>query len=718
MSQVFAVKSESDAWELDVLGVPFGGPNNGRDTDGQYFSAASKLYLDRYAAIPAVYYHGFDPDTGRPASEPQYIGKTTGYEVKADGVWFRVLLDKANSFAQRVWDAAQRGIAKASSGSVAHLHRVGADGHITHWPVAELSIFDAVGSRQPANQYAVALPVMKAVYAQAGIALPDDIEGMDVSDAEAGAEGAQQSAPAAGASEPAHSEQAADTAPQEGAEDVEMDEKQINEMVAQQVAAALKTQQDAAAEAARQEAAVQARIDDALKAQKAQHEADLAAAKSEAAVGRRLPGDGGAPYVAQFGNLSKYDDLDTDDLSVLFGLTSAVKSAAKGNGPSEDLRRALAVRLAEMTGDSEQQYRAAKSAMKMAGVPVKANEINQSTLANYGDDWIGVTYSTLLWDKIRLATPVAARIPTVVVPQGSESVILPLASTAPTFYKVAQAANLAANPGRPTSTVTASQLGTAKQTLTVAKLGAAVNYTGELEEDSLIPWVSELRRDLTNEAAEVLEHIIIDGDTDTTATTNINDIGGTPAGSEAFLLFDGFRKLALITNTANARSAGALAIEDYLETVKLLGLAGKNAADKNAVSFLVDMWTHWKSLELPEVKTRDVFVAPTVENGMLTNVYGYNVIVTPNMHRANQDTTYGLKANTAGKVNLDTASANTTGSILAVRWDQWRLGYKRRMQFEIERDVRSDSTAIVVTMRVGMINRDNEASSISYNVGL
>lgn len=723
MSQVRAIKADSGEWELDVLGVPFGGPNNGRDSDGQYFSNATKLYLERYQAIPAVYYHGMDPDTGRPASEPQYIGKTTRYEVKADGVWFRVVLDKTNSFARRVWEAAQAGIAKASSGSIAHLHRIAANGHITHWPVAELSIFDAVGSRQPANQYAVALPALKSVYAQAGIVLPDDIEGTDTDDAGAGAEGAQQSAPAAEPGEPANEQTVKAIAPTEGAEEsIDMDEKQMNDMVAQQVAtavaAALKAQQEEAAKVAAQEAAVQARIDEAMKAQKAQHEAELAAAKAEAAAGRRLPGGSDAPYVSQFGNIAKYDDLEAADLAVLAGLTSAIKGANKGAGPSEDLRKALAVRLTEMSGDDAVQYHAAKSAMKMAGMPAKANELNQSTLASYGDEWIGVTYSTQLWDKIRLATPIAARIPTVTVPQGSESVIIPLASTAPTFFKMAQAANQGANPGSPTATITSSKMGTDKQTLTVSKLGAAVNYTGELEEDSLIPWVAELRRDLTNEAAEVLEHIIIDGDTATGATTNINNIAGTPAGNEAFLLFNGFRKLALVTNTSNARSAGALTIEDYLETVKLLGLAGRNAADKRAVSLIVDMWTHWKSLELAEVKTRDVFVAPTVENGMLTNVYGYDLVTTANMHRANQDATYGLKANTAGKVDLNTASNNTTGSILAVRWDQWRLGYKRRMTFEIDRDPLSDSTAIVVTMRVGLINRDNEASAISYNVGL
>lgn len=716
MSHVFAIKSDDDAWELDVLGVPFGGHNNGRDVDGEYFSPQTKLYLDRYGTVPVVYYHGLDANTGRPSSEPQYIGKTTRYEVKADGVWFRVALDKANDYAARVWAAARQGIAKASSGSIEHLRRVAQDGHITHWPVAELSIFDAVGNRQPANQYAVALPAAKAVYAQAGISLPDDIEGVDADDAEAATEGVQQSVSAAEAGEPTQMEQQTEEAtPTEG---IEMDEKQINEMVQAQVAAAIKAQQDAAAAAAQQEAAIQERVSAALKAQQATHDTELAAAKADAAAGRRLPGGAEAPHVSQFNNIAKYDDLDAADLAVLAGVTSAIKSAGKGAGPSEELRRALAVRLTESTGDEDAQYRAAKSAMKAAGMPVKSDELNRSTLSSYGDEWIGVTYSTQLWDKIRLQTPVAARIPTVVVPQGSESVIIPLASTSPTFYKMAQAADLAANPGRPTVTVTASRMGTNKQTLTVGKLGAAVNYTGELEEDSLIPWVSELRRDLTSEAAEVLEHIIIDGDTATGATTNINDIGGTPAGSEAFLLFDGFRKLALVTNTGNSRSAGTLAIEDYLETVKLLGLAGKNAADKAAVSILVDMWTHWKSLELAEVKTRDVFAAPTIENGMLTNVYGYNVITTPNMHRANLDATYGLKANTAGKVDLDTAANNTTGSILAVRWDQWRLGYKRRMAFEIQRDAISDSTVIVVTMRVGMINRDNEASAISYNVDL
>ena len=712
---VIAIKS-GDAWELDVLGVPYGGPNNGRDVDGQYFSPATKLYLDNYPTVPAVYYHGFDPDTGRPAGEPQFIGKTTGYEVKQDGVWFRVVLDKANAYAQRVWEAAKQGIAKASSGSMTHLHRVARDGHITHWPVTELSIFDAVGKRQPANQYAVALPAAKAVYAAAGLdlpSLPDDIEGEDAAQPEAAAIGAQQSAPAVKADDTPQVNTTIDDSPKEGI----MDEQNIKDIVA----AALTEERERVAKENAAKSAEQARIDEAVKAAKADMQAQIDAA----AAANRIPGGmTGAPAVTQYGDIAKYDNLEIADLAVLAALGKATKMAGKTDGPSLELLKALAVRLGESDEGKAAEYGAAKAALKMAQVKahgtqaVKANELNYSTYASYGDEWIGVTYSTQLWDKIRLATPIVGRIPTVTVPQGSESVVIPLLGASPTFYKVAQATAQAANPGRTDATYTTSKLGTSSQTLTVGKLGAAVNYTGELEEDSFIPWVSELRRDLTNEAAEVLEHIVIDGDTEAGATTNINDIGGTPAGTEAFMLFNGFRKLALVTNTANSRSAGTFAIEDYLETLKLMGLGGRNAADRNAVSFIQDMHTGWKSLELTEVKTRDVYAQPTIENGVLAGIYGREVITSPNMHRANQDATYGLKANTSGKVNLDTASANTTGSILAVRWDQWRFGYKRMMTFEIQREPLSDSTLIVVNMRVGMIYRDTDASAISYNVGL
>lgn len=723
---VRAIKNDGE-WALEVLGVPFGGHNNGRDSDGEYFSSKTNIYQDKLPSVPAVYFHGWD-ENNQPATEPAYIGMATYERTDAKGHWYKVILDKASDYAKRVWTAAKQGIARASSGSITHLVRKERDGHITHWPVAELSIFDAVGKRQPANQYAVAMPVLKSVYAAAGLTLPLDIESLDSAQSpEDAAIGAGRTLAQGRASAKANeTDTQQDNNSSTGV--FEMDENQVKELVA----AALKAERDAAKAASDRQAEITNAATEAAKATREAMQAEVDAAKAEAVKAqktadeaaaelRRLPG--GAPSVAKLNNIYKYDHLGIDDMAFAIGVLNAAKGMRFGDsesrGASDDLRKALAIRIAE-TDDSrtDNQFVASKSAMKMAGMSMKANELNQSTLSSYGDEWVGVTYSTQLWDKVRLATPIAANIPTIEVPQGSESIVIPVVGSSPTFYKMAQASAQASNPGRVTPTITTSRFGTANKTLTPAKLGAAINYTGELEEDSFIPWVAELRRDLVAEAAEVLEHVIVDGDTETGATTNINSIGGTPAGTEAYMLFDGFRKLALVTNTANSRSAGTLAVEDYLETLKLLGVGGRNAADKSKVAFIIDMWTHWKSLELAEIKTRDVFVAPTVENGMLANIYGARVIASPNMHRANQDATYALKANTAGKVDLTTASNNTTGSILAVRFDQWRLGYKRRWAFEVQRDAISDSTVIVGTMRVGMVYRDTEASGISYNVTL
>jgi hypothetical protein len=77
---------------------------------------------------------------------------------------------------------------------------------------------------------------------------------------------------------------------------------------------------------------------------------------------------------------------------------------------------------------------------------------------------------------------------------------------------------------------------------------------------------------------------------------------------------------------------------------------------------------------------------------------------------------YKLKANSAGKIDVDTEANNAYGAILAVRYDQWLLGWKRRVTVETERFAESDSSQIVVMMRVGLINRDTAASAIGYNV--
>ena len=170
MKQTIRTLEQGEAWVLEVLGVPYGGPFGGKDAQGEYFTPETDLWLDRIPKRPVVYYHGLLEG----GSRPQVIGEELGWERRPDGVWFRVLLDRANALARRVWEAAQKGLARASSGAIGHLVRVAADGRILAWPIGELSLLDARQHR-PANPYAVAIPYRmeatraKAAFAAAGL---------------------------------------------------------------------------------------------------------------------------------------------------------------------------------------------------------------------------------------------------------------------------------------------------------------------------------------------------------------------------------------------------------------------------------------------------------------------------------------------------------------------------------------------------------------------
>lgn len=670
--KIVAVKA-GDEWMLDVLAVPYGGDRDGKDSDGQFFSPKTRLHLDKFEKPIVLYYHGYNED-GTPQGDPVIIGEAVSHETKQDGVWWRIALDKANELAKRVWDAAKQGIAKASSGSIAHLVRYDKrTGEIQNWPLVEISLFDAIGKRQPANQYAVAMP------AKCDKELSDAINRVEA-ELEVEAIGEQQRA---------------DTMPTETGTnshgEIKMENEELIKLLEEREAVkAAKEKADAEAKAA-EDARIAAAVEAALKA------------RTEDVKANRLPyKDGEAPVVAKHPELWKFDNLDAADTATMIGV---LKSANKP--VSAAALNALSFKLEEdksSTGD------AGRKAMKSAGI--KAGEIDYSTSSGYGDQWVGVAYSNAIWEAIRVGSFVVNKLPQVEFPQGVESMTLPLESTDPVWYNVAENTTNGSTVGAPAPTITSSRLATSNASLTLGKLGARVFYTGELEESSMIPFAAQLRQQLAVSGQEYLESAIIDGDIETTDSKNINNIGGAEVTGGHYLIFDGFRKSCLVTTTANSRAGGALTVDDFLETLKLMGGAGINALDNTKVSFIIDPNVNWKALALPEVLTHDVFSGATIESGKLARIFGYGVDVSGSMHFMSSV----RKADSAGKVNTTTATNNLYGAILAVRWDQWKLGWMRHMTLETTRFAASDSTEIVAMMRVGLKQRDTEASAITFGV--
>jgi HK97 family phage major capsid protein len=458
------------------------------------------------------------------------------------------------------------------------------------------------------------------------------------------------------------------------------------------------------------EAAVKAAVDDAVKAEKAKWEA-------EAAKSRRLPMGEGAPYQAQFAETWKYDALEAADLALV---VDTLRSA--GGRPSGAALKALMLKTAELKGDnseaSEQGLTYVRGTFKAAhGFAPTVDAIKGvtdpmlTTGTTDGGNWVYALYSNELWRSMRADNQIVSKIPSIVIPDGYSSAYFPIEGTDPTWYHVAEAATAGTNVPSD-ATITASQITTpTKVQLSVNKMGARVMYSGEIDEDSMIPFAAQLREQLQLSGAEVMEAICINGDTSADAT-NINHTSGSAGGTEYFTILDGFRHLAIITNAANSRSGGALSEDDYLETMWLMGTAGLAGADLAKCSFIIDPNVYKASLKMATVKTKDVWTNATMESGVLTKLWGYDIY--PSWNFASESTT--RKTNSAGEVDEVTAANNAYGCILGVRWDQWKLGYKRRMSIETTRFANSDSWEIVALARWGLMYRDVEAAAVTYGI--
>lgn len=146
----------------------------GRDSHGEYFSAKTDFDPENFPSPPLLYYHGYN-ETGKKMARPVVTGSCVSRRPGTDGHYLTYQL-KSGKYADLQWQSAQAGKCAVSPGTVGHLIRKSADGHLDYWPLAEVSAWDYNGRRDsksaPANLHSVAAPVLKAAYLEAGIDLP------------------------------------------------------------------------------------------------------------------------------------------------------------------------------------------------------------------------------------------------------------------------------------------------------------------------------------------------------------------------------------------------------------------------------------------------------------------------------------------------------------------------------------------------------------------
>lgn len=223
-------------------------------------------------------------------------------------------------------------------------------------------------------------------------------------------------------------------------------------------------------------------------------------------------------------------------------------------------------------------------------------------------------------------------------------------------------------------------------------------WSGEMEEDSIIPYIPFLRRQAARSLGHYTDSLILNGDTTNSATGNINLDDADPADTKHYLAFDGIRHAGLVDNTGNSKDvAGAMTINEFRrQRGRMLSTTYKHdwghPNDAMDLVYVADPETADAVSFLDEVLTVDKFgPGATVLTGQQSRVLGSPLVASIDVSKTEAD----------GKVS-NTASNNTQGQLIAFNRNGAVLGNRRSVMVETERLPATDQTRIVYSLRNGM----------------
>jgi HK97 family phage major capsid protein len=315
-----------------------------------------------------------------------------------------------------------------------------------------------------------------------------------------------------------------------------------------------------------------------------------------------------------------------------------------------------------------------------------------STTTNAGDELVPTGEARDLWMDVNLETAIASLFPRVDMPTNPFEIPLQLGDV--NWY-----------PGTENIAGTGTTVNTEKQILTAHELVANIPWSLTLEEDSIIAMMDEVRSSLVRNAREVIDDVLLNADT--TPANNINADGATiattTAGKAHWLLgFDGLRHLPLVDNTAQRNDHNAAVSDDMFNEIR--AKLGKYGVRPSECAWITDLYTFIRAQSISNMRTLDVLgPRATILTGQLGSVEGIPLIVSEQMRLADTDG----KVTSAGNVT-------NTGSLLIVNRSQWRVGYRRDISIESERDIQKRQTIMVISMRLAFMERTRSRSTATH----
>lgn len=252
---------------------------------------------------------------------------------------------------------------------------------------------------------------------------------------------------------------------------------------------------------------------------------------------------------------------------------------------------------------------------------------------------------------------------------------------------------------------------TADVTITQSEMILSVDVTRRLLTYSAIDLQALLLQKIASAAALTQEAMIINGDTDTGATGNVNSDDqaaattyATSGGAAHYSLLQdhGLRELA-INGTSLTVNAGTLDIADFPSVMQKLGQYSATPGD---CLWLFNPSTYTKALGIAEFLSQAINGRnSTINSGAITNVFGSDLV----SHRA----VYKTEAD--GKLSA-TGTNNTLGQIVHFYKPAVQYGYGRPIEFDIVK-IPGKGYQIVATYEFGFYISQLQGASTDSSVG-
>jgi hypothetical protein len=327
----------------------------------------------------------------------------------------------------------------------------------------------------------------------------------------------------------------------------------------------------------------------------------------------------------------------------------------------------------------------------------------------FGLELIGAQYVRDLWQAARNLDSLVSDIRT--IPMTDPTVYVPINGALPEMLFVSESTSASA------ANYATSKTASNRISLTAKKFTIQQIWSGEMDEDSIIPFTPFLREMLAMSSAMHLGSAYYNGDTTNAGTGNINLDDADPADTKHYLAWDGIRHYWLVDTTGQGKSmAGAL---DTAEVTKARGKLNGSDDDIDAavgninwgtsvrdLRMVTDWDTYMSLLQTDAVRTVDKYgPQATVLTGELGSFEGIPII----------SPSYATKTEADGKASTTEAS-NTKGQITVMAPRGFLGGTRREVQFFFDRIQRTDQFLIELYTRRAFTKFGENVAAGIYNI--